>query len=1285
MGVDLGSATGYIDLDISGFVSAISEAKATLEKSSKTMSSSIAAFQTKLEGVSKSLTSMGKTMSVAFTAPLTLAFKAAITNSKNFESAMSQVQATMGITTDDLSELNGELVNTKDALATLAEQLGAATKFTATEAAEAINNLAMAGYNTQQVYDTLPTVLSLASAGALDLDYACQLVANGLNVMGLSTANATELADKLAVTASSAYGSVADFGEGILVAGGQAQVANVSLTDTLVALGILGDNGMSASEGGTMLRNVLKNLYTPTNDAAKALAELGIETADADGNLRDVQDVLKDLDKALSGLTADEKVQAMARIFDTRTISGANALLMQCGDRWDELTAKIDEAQGAADRMAETQLDNLAGSFEILSSAVEAFTQSLGDILSPYIRKIADQLAEWTDKLNALDDSQKEQIILIGLVVAAIGPALIILGKLVSAIGSLITVVKAVATVISALLSPGAAVVAILAAIGVAIRDLWQRSETFRNIITGVFDDVKSKFISFKDTLTEKLADIGITTDSVIAILKNLWEGFVNMVGPLVTGAFQSISTFIGTALDTILSLVDVFSGIFTGDWEKTWEGVKNFVSNIWGGIAKIVGVAITSIQNGLKGFLEAIGVDWETAWENIKTFFSSTWQGIVDFFTNAWNAIIGVWNNFKDKFGEPWVSFWNGVSNVFSTVFNSIKTVFTKGLDVILGAVKGAVKGVASVVGLFNKEWADSMKEWADSTNFTAEGVATSVKEAVLETTDNIKELASPVIEATKSAVTTAGEAIGELASEVGKTIVEKYQEGVIEASASSKIKDELAEPVEQGESLAEKAVDKFNEFFGETSGEISSTADETNREIEGSYTETWNSIKAGSSETSQVIVENLSSTNDSISEACETAKQEVADAYEIIQADASNTTTFLSDSSNTVTQEYVNQLSARLDNYKTYYGQMVEVAEESGDEELAAALETYAEIISELEEALATAEEMQKDTTQYVIAEWDGMTQEIGNMLSTVESYYSTTMGYITGVTNSLHEYLSQQRDQEMEEIQGKIDEKNDLYEEMAQTEKDLNEERLKNAKDTYNADLQAAKQNYNSKLAALKEANAQGLLSDQEYKAQKELLDAEYATNKETLATNLKLKQEQLEVELTNTLALQEQERAAYEHEQLVEKDRIARKSFEAQQATDIATAVINAAQAIIKGYAQGGWILGSIYAALTAVATGLQIATIKQQKYTPLLAKGGVVDEATLAVIGEEGKEVVMPLENNTEWIDMLAERLSDKSSSSNSNYNITFNSPKSLDEFEARRQMKMAIRDIAEGF
>ena len=205
--------------------------------------------------------------------------------------------------------------------------------------------------------NSCPTVLNLAAAGNMDLAYASDLVTDSMSALGLETSQLEGFADQMAKTASRSNTSVAQLGEAILVCGGQAKLAGMDTVELNTALGILADNGIKGSEGGTALRNMLKNLYTPTKQSAEALAELGIETVNADGSLRSIEDVLADLGAALDGLTEGERMQAMSDIFDTRTIAAANALLSAGTERWTELSESIEDCGGAAEEMADTQLD----------------------------------------------------------------------------------------------------------------------------------------------------------------------------------------------------------------------------------------------------------------------------------------------------------------------------------------------------------------------------------------------------------------------------------------------------------------------------------------------------------------------------------------------------------------------------------------------------------------------------------------------------------------------------------------------------------------------------------------------------------------------------------------------------------------------------------------------------------------------------------------------------------------------------------------------------------------
>lgn len=687
MAVNVGEAVGYLDLDTSKFKKGISSALQELQAFRNSASS----MGDKITALGSSMTKMGSTMTKSVTGPLLGLGTAAVATTAKFESAMSQVQATMGITKDATSELEGQTVNTMEALGDLAKELGENTKFSATEAAEAINNMAMAGYNVDEIYTALPQVLSLASAGALDLDYATQLVANGLNVMGLKTEDAGELADKLAVTASNAYGSVSDFGEGLLIAGAQAKLANVNLTDTMTALGILGDNGISASEGGTYLRNTLKNLYTPTDDAAKALEELGVKTANSDGTLRDFQDVLKDLGGSLDGLTDDQRIQYMSRIFDTRTISAANALLANSGERWDELSAAIDGAGGAAERMAETQLDNLPGQLTILKSSLEGAAIAFGELLLPVIKDIIAAIQRFTEWINNLSDRQKQVIVTIAEVLAVIGPLLLIIGKVVTLVGKVMNVIKILKPAIAALNAVMAAnpiilIITLIAGLIAALVALYKKNEDFRNF-------VDNAWAAIKETVSTVVNDlVTFFTETIPNALKSAIDWVKNFADKIAKFFTETIPNKLSQLIDWFKSLPG-----------KIWDALLNAIAKVkqWG----------VDLGNWVKTKIPEVVTSIVTKFKELPGKLLSVGKNLVE----------GLWNGINDKVG--WVL--NKIKGFGSKVLNGIKSIF----------------GIAS-----------PSKKTKEMGKYLAEGLALGIEDNEDLVTDSADSLAGGLLETLKS-----------------------------------------------------------------------------------------------------------------------------------------------------------------------------------------------------------------------------------------------------------------------------------------------------------------------------------------------------------------------------------------------------------------------------------------------------------------------------------------------------------------------------------------------------
>lgn len=305
------------------------------------------------------------------------ALREAVEAGMAFDASISDVAATMGTTVDALSDLRG-----------FALDMGATTAFTADQAAQALNYMALAGYDAETSMSMLPNVLNLAAAGGLELASASDMVTDAQSALGLSLEQTTQLVDEMAMASTKTNTSVGQLGEAILTVGGTAKFLAGGTEELSQVLGVLADNSIKGAEGGTKLRNIILSLSSPTADAAKQLEALGVSVFDAGGSMRRFSEIFPDLQRSLSSLTDQEQIDALSKIFNTRDIAAAQALLGTTAERWNTLEIAINGASGAAEKMAETRLDNLAGDLTLLRSAAEGARIAFSDSLTPALREV---------------------------------------------------------------------------------------------------------------------------------------------------------------------------------------------------------------------------------------------------------------------------------------------------------------------------------------------------------------------------------------------------------------------------------------------------------------------------------------------------------------------------------------------------------------------------------------------------------------------------------------------------------------------------------------------------------------------------------------------------------------------------------------------------------------------------------------------------------------------------------------------------------------------------------
>ena len=326
---------------------------------------------------------------------------AAIETGSSFEEAMTTVAATMGMTAEEVNSGSEDYAKLQKA----AEDCGKATKFSATEAGEALNYLALAGYDVNKSVETLPKVLDLAAAGGLDLAYASDLVTDAMAALGMETSDLDKYIDEMAKTSQKSNTNVAQLGEATLVCAGTVSLTQQKLETMNAELGILANNGIKGSEGGTHLRNVLLSLSAPTDNAAVAIDSLGVNIFDASHNMRDLNDILVDMNTAMADMSTEQRTQMISQIFNKTDIAAVNALLKGTGEEFNNLTDQLSNCKGAASEMANTMNNNLKGDVTILQSAMEGLGISVYKVFNPDLRKSVQGATDAVGRLQKAVDS----------------------------------------------------------------------------------------------------------------------------------------------------------------------------------------------------------------------------------------------------------------------------------------------------------------------------------------------------------------------------------------------------------------------------------------------------------------------------------------------------------------------------------------------------------------------------------------------------------------------------------------------------------------------------------------------------------------------------------------------------------------------------------------------------------------------------------------------------------------------------------------------------------------
>ena len=675
----------------------------------------IGAAGEKLQSVGSSIEGVGQKL-MPVTAAVGGLATAAVKVASDFDSAMSQVAAVSGATGKEL-----------DALRDKAREMGSKTKFSASEAAEAMNYMAMAGWKTGDMLDGIEGIMNLAAASGEDLATTSDIVTDALTALGLSASDSGHFADILAAASSNANTNVAMMGETFKYCAPVAGALGFTAEDTAEAIGLMANAGIKSSQAGTAMRTMLTSLTGEVTFVGDAFGELTVQTTNADGSMRSLGDILTDCRAAFAQMSESERAANAEALVGKNAMSGFLAVMNAAPGDIEKLNSAINNCDGTAERMAETMQDNLAGQLTILKSQLEELAISIGEILMPSIRQIVGWIQGLVDWLNGLDEGTKKVIVTVALVAAALGPVLIVIGKVVGAVGTILTVVPKIAgavsgvagfvsgTVIPALSAVVAAIgwvpIAIAAVIGVVVL-LYNKCEWFRDAVNAVWAQVRDFFVS-------------------------AWEVICSFFTETIPAAWESLVSF--------------FQGI-PAWWSGLWQSVGDFFNNVWTGMME------NPVLSGIVDMIRSL-------WENLSTALRGIWQGIQTAASGAWelikNVVLGpvlllidlVTGNFT-KLKEDALHIWTNIQQAASTIWFGIQQM-----------VGSAVQGLVNHVSILLSGLRDFMGNLWSAVSSAAASAWNGLKNLVVSTASNLEQSA---VEAFRAMVSGIGSALSSLGSVV-------------------------------------------------------------------------------------------------------------------------------------------------------------------------------------------------------------------------------------------------------------------------------------------------------------------------------------------------------------------------------------------------------------------------------------------------------------------------------------------------------------------------------------
>lgn len=773
---------------------------------------------------------------------------------QNFTSTMSEVSAISGATGEDFEKLEA-----------CAREYGATTVFSASNAAEALKYMSLAGWDADQSTSALGGVLNLAAASGMELGAASDMVTDYLSAFAMEAGDAAYFADLLSYAQSHSNTTAEALGEAYKNCAANLNAAGQDVETVTSLLEGMANQGYKGSEAGTAMAAIMRDITNGMKDGAIKIGETSVAVMDAQGNFRDLTDILTEVEAATNGMGDAERAVALSSTFTADSTKGLNLILNEGMDNIAGYEEELRGASGSAEEMANIMNDNLSGDVAAMNSAFEELGLKIYDALESKLRAgvqfITNGVIPAIEWLGGHIPEVTIAVSGLGAVIAAMNWG---------TISSKIAMVKGALVKLAAALGgvslPAIAIIAVITAVALAFTNLWKNNEEFRNKITAIWDGIKAKFDEFGQGIVDRLNALGFEFEDITEVMKAVWDGFCEVLTPIFEGVFQQISNILNEALDILTGLFDIFAGIFTGDWDMVWQGVQEVFGAVWDFVVATFENWISTFTSLADTVLGWFGTDWETVWTNVKTFFSDTWNAISSFFS-------GILTGIKTFFTDTWnaiVSFFSGIlSGIYSSVtgtMTEIHDTFTNIWDSITGFLSGAWETIKNIVTVGIMAVKEIISAAFQIITLPFRFIWENCKDTVLSIWETIKSVIGEKIDAVKEKITTVTTAISNVASAAWNAI---------SSTASSLwegIKGTIGSKIDAAKEKVSTATSAITSVASSAWSSVSSTASSL-----------WNTI-------SSTVSSKISAASSAVSSATSTITSVASSAWSSVSSTASS-----------------------------------------------------------------------------------------------------------------------------------------------------------------------------------------------------------------------------------------------------------------------------------------------------------------------------------------------------------------------------------------------------------